>query len=281
MPQNTLRQILRLTIRDYAIFLLISAFLILCILSILAEVISSHDPLSQHLEDRLSKPDSTYYLGTDGLGRDIFSRVLHGIRTSLVIGFTSLAISSVLGVTIGIYCGMNEARIDLIVQRIIDVLLAFPFFLFALIFVVALGPSIISLAIAIGLGHIPIIARLSRANTILIKQSLYVEAAQMIGAEDIHIVRVHILPNSFIPILAQLPSNFANAIGTEAALSFFGLGIAKPIPSLGNMMSDGITNFIEVAPWITFFPAITLIVLILTFSAIIDKFQQHTTHLRR
>ena len=281
MPENTLRQILRLTLRDYAIFLLISAFLILCILSILAEVISSHDPLSQHLEDRLSKPDSTYYLGTDGLGRDIFSRVLHGIRTSLVIGFTSLAISSVLGVTIGIYCGMNEARIDLIVQRIIDVLLAFPFFLFALIFVVALGPSIISLAIAIGLGHIPIIARLSRANTILIKQSLYVEAAQMIGAEDIHIVRVHILPNSFIPILAQLPSNFANAIGTEAALSFFGLGIAKPIPSLGNMMSDGITNFIEVAPWITFFPAITLIVLILTFSAIIDKFQQHTTHLRR
>ena len=281
MPQNTLRQILRLTIRDYAIFLLISAFLILCILSILAEVISSHDPLSQHLEDRLSKPDSTYYLGTDGLGRDIFSRVLHGIRTSLVIGFTSLAISSVLGVTIGIYCGMNEGRIDLIVQRILDVLLAFPFFLFALIFVVALGPSIISLAIAIGLGHIPIIARLSRANTILIKQSLYVEAAQMIGAEDIHIVRVHILPNSFIPILAQLPSNFANAIGTEAALSFFGLGIAKPIPSLGNMMSDGITNFIEVAPWITFFPAITLIVLILTFSAIIDKFQQHTTHLRR
>ena len=281
MPENTLRQILRLTIRDYAIFLLISAFLILCILSILAEVISSHDPLSQHLEDRLSKPDSTYYLGTDGLGRDIFSRVLHGIRTSLVIGFTSLAISSVLGVTIGIYCGMNEGRIDLIVQRIIDVLLAFPFFLFALIFVVALGPSIISLAIAIGLGHIPIIARLSRANTILIKQSLYVEAAQMIGAEDIHIVRVHILPNSFIPILAQLPSNFANAIGTEAALSFFGLGIAKPIPSLGNMMSDGITNFIEVAPWITFFPAITLIVLILTFSAIIDKFQQHTTHLRR
>ena len=281
MPENTLRQILRLTLRDYAIFLLISAFLILCILSILAEVISSHDPLSQHLEDRLSKPDSTYYLGTDGLGRDIFSRVLHGIRTSLVIGFTSLAISSVLGVTICIYCGMNEARIDLIVQRIIDVLLAFPFFLFALIFVVALGPSIISLAIAIGLGHIPIIARLSRANTILIKQSLYVEAAQMIGAEDIHIVRVHILPNSFIPILAQLPSNFANAIGTEAALSFFGLGIAKPIPSLGNMMSDGITNFIEVAPWITFFPAITLIVLILTFSAIIDKFQQHTTHLRR
>ncbi|MQF99291.1 MAG: ABC transporter permease [SAR202 cluster bacterium] len=281
MPENTLRQILRLTLRDYAIFLLISAFLILCILSILAEVISSHDPLSQHLEDRLSKPDSTYYLGTDGLGRDIFSRVLHGIRTSLVIGFTSLAISSVLGVTIGIYCGMNEGRIDLTVQRIIDVLLAFPFFLFALIFVVALGPSIISLAIAIGLGHIPIIARLSRANTILIKQSLYVEAAQMIGAEDIHIVRVHILPNSFIPILAQLPSNFANAIGTEAALSFFGLGIAKPIPSLGNMMSDGITNFIEVAPWITFFPAITLIVLILTFSAIIDKFQQHTTHLRR
>ena len=281
MPENTLRQILRLTLRDYATFLLISAFLILCILSILAEVISSHDPLSQHLEDRLSKPDSTYYLGTDGLGRDIFSRVLHGIRTSLVIGFTSLAISSVLGVTIGIYCGMNEGRIDLIVQRIIDVLLAFPFFLFALIFVVALGPSIISLAIAIGLGHIPIIARLSRANTILIKQSLYVEAAQMIGAEDIHIVRVHILPNSFIPILAQLPSNFANAIGTEAALSFFGLGIAKPIPSLGNMMSDGITNFIEVAPWITFFPAITLIVLILTFSAIIDKFQQHTTHLRR
>ena len=281
MPENTLRQILRLTLRDYAIFLLISAFLILCILSILAEVISSHDPLSQHLEDRLSKPDSTYYLGTDGLGRDIFSRVLHGIRTSLVIGFTSLAISSVLGVTIGIYCGMNEGRIDLIVQRIIDVLLAFPFFLFALIFVVALGPSIISLAIAIGLGHIPIIARLSRANTILIKQSLYVEAAEMIGAEDIHIVRVHILPNSFIPILAQLPSNFANAIGTEAALSFFGLGIAKPIPSLGNMMSDGITNFIEVAPWITFFPAITLIVLILTFSAIIDKFQQHTTHLRR
>ena len=281
MPENTLRQILRLTLRDYAIFLLISAFLILCILSILAEAVSGHDPLSQHLEDRLSKPDSTYYLGTDGLGRDIFSRVLHGIRTSLVIGFTSLAISSVLGVTIGIYCGMNEGRIDLIVQRIIDVLLAFPFFLFALIFVVALGPSIISLAIAIGLGHIPIIARLSRANTILIKQSLYVEAAQMIGAEDIHIVRVHILPNSFIPILAQLPSNFANAIGTEAALSFFGLGIAKPIPSLGNMMSDGITNFIEVAPWITFFPAITLIVLILTFSAIIDKFQQHTTHLRR
>lgn len=281
MFENILKHILRVTFKDYGTFILIAAFLIICFLSILAQVFSPHDPLFQNLEDRLSKPNSIYYLGTDGLGRDIFSRVLHGTRTSLTIGFGSIAISSAIGMLIGIYCGLNEGKIDLIVQRAMDVFLALPFFLFALIFVVALGPSIISLAIALGLVHIPIIARLSRANTILIKRSLYIDAAQMIGAKDFHIIKTHILPNSLIPLLAQLPSNFASAIGTEAALSFFGLGIAKPIPSLGNMMSDGITNFIEVAPWITLFPAITLIVMILTFSAIIDKIQQYTTHLQR
>ena len=219
--EDILKRILRVTSKDYSTFILISAFLLICIVSVLAQVFSNHDPLFQNLEDRLSKPNSIYYLGTDGLGRDIFSRALHATRTSLAIGFTSIGISSTIGMIIGIYCGLNEGRIDLIVQRFIDVFLAVPFFLFAIIFVVALGPSIVSVAIAIGLGHIPIIARLSRANTILIKRSLYIDAAQMIGAKDLHIVKVHILPNSLTPILSQLPSNFASAIGTEAALSFF------------------------------------------------------------
>ena len=143
MFENILKHILRVTFKDYGTFILISIFLIICILSILAQVFSPHDPLFQNLEDRLSKPNSIYYLGTDGLGRDIFSRVLHGTRTSLTIGFGSIAISSTLGMLIGIYCGLNEGKTDLIVQRAMDVFLALPFFLFALIFVVALGLSLI------------------------------------------------------------------------------------------------------------------------------------------
>ncbi len=281
MLKRFLDYMMRVTLKDYASFLLTSTFLIICILSILAPIFSNHDPLFQNLEDRLSRPGSIYYLGTDGLGRDIFSRILHACRNSLAIGFISIIMSCLSGVTIGIYCGLNQGKTDLLVQRLMEVFLAFPFFLFALIFVVSLGPSITSLSIAIGLGHMPIIARLSRANTIMVRRSLYIDASYMIGAKDIHILKAHVLPNTLIPVLAQLPSTFASAIGTEAALSFFGLGIAKPTPSLGNMMADGLTNFVEVAPWITLFPAITLVVMILTFSGIIDKIQQYNTLFQR
>lgn len=244
---------------------------ILLLFIFLAGVFANHDPLHQYLDTRLTPPGHAHYFGTDHLGRDVFSRTLHGGRHSLTIGSISIIISSVFGIIIGVFSGFHGGILDLILQRTMDVLLAFPFFVLVLIFVVAFGPSSTSLAVAIAIGQVPIIARLSRAHTLVIKNSTYVQAARTIGASDFQIIARHILPNSFNPILAQMPGNFGGAIGAEATLSFFGLGIPPPNPSWGNMMADGLSGFVEIAPWITLFPGSLLVVTVMAFALLSDK----------
>ena len=199
-------------------------------LALLADVIATHDPLAQDVDQRLKPPGADHYFGTDGFGRDVFSRVIHGARVSLSVGFLSVIMAAAAGISIGTISAYRGGKLDLLVQRVVDVLLGFPFLVLALIMVVAMGSSLTSVTIAIALAQAPQVARLSRASALPIKEETYVEAARGIGTRDFRIIWRHVLPNSFPPVLAQVTGYFGAAVAAETALSFLGLGYLHRTP---------------------------------------------------
>ncbi len=227
-------------------------------LALLADVVAPYDPLAQNVDLRLRPPGSEHYFGTDGFGRDVFSRVIHGARMSLFVGVLSVSISAVVGISVGTFSAYWGGKLDLLVQRGVDVLLGFPFLVLAFIMVVAMGPSPISLAIAIALALAPQVARLSRASALSVKEEPYVEAARASGAGIFRIIRKQVLANSFPPVLAQVTGYFGAAVSAETALSFLGLGVPPPYPSWGRMLQEGARYYFETAPWATLFPGMAL-----------------------
>ena len=234
----------------------ITALLLVISAALLADVVATHDPLVQDVSQRLKPPGAEHYFGTDGFGRDIFSRVVHGARVSLLVGFAAVVMAAVPGISIGALSAYWGGKPDLLIQRIIDVLLGFPILVLALIMAVALGPSTIAVAIAIALALAPQIARLARASVLSIKGDTYVEAARAVGAGPFRIIWRHLLPNSFPPVLAQVTGYFGAAVVAETALSFIGLGVPPPFPSWGRMLQEGARQYFEAAPWATIFPGL-------------------------
>lgn len=262
------------------------AVLLLIVMSaLLADVVSTHDPLAQDIDQRLRPPGVGHFFGTDGFGRDIFSRVVHGARGALSVGLLAVGMAAIAGVSIGTASAYRVGAFDLLVQRVIDVLLGFPHLALALIMVVALGPSQESVAGAIALGLAPQIARLSRGSALSIKGESYVEAARAIGAGGYSIVWRHILPNSFPPVLAQVTGYFGVAVVAETALSFLGLGVPAPFPSWGRMLQEGARQYFEAAPWATIFPGMALSLTVLSSAIVGDALRdlmdpRHTLSLR-
>ena len=250
--------------------LAISALLLIAVAALLADVIATHDPLAQDESQRLKAPGAGHYFGTDGFGRDVFSRVVHGARSSLSVAFLAVGVAAIAGTSIGMFSAYWASKLDLLIQRLIDVLLGFPFLVLALIMVVALGPSRVSVAAAIALSLTPQVARLARASALSIKREAYVEAARVAGAGPYRIVWRHLLPNSFPPILAQLTGYFGIAIVAEAALSFLGLGVPPPLPSWGRMLEEGVRQYFEAAPWATVFPGLALSATVLSSALLGD-----------
>jgi peptide/nickel transport system permease protein len=226
--------------------------------ALMADFVAPHDPLAQNAAEILRPPGLDHYFGTDGAGRDIFSRVVHGSRVSLYVGFLTMGMTSVVGSFVGTVSAYRGGTFDLIVQRVIDVLLGFPFLVLALLVVVALGSSPTSVAIAIALAQAPQVARLSRATALSINEEPYVEAARAIGASSYRIIWRHLLANSFPPVLAQVTGYFGAAVVAETALSFLGLGVPPPFPSWGRMLQEAVRQYFEVAPWATIFPGLAL-----------------------
>ena len=246
------------------------AILLIVIVALAADVVATHDPLAQDLALRLEPPGLDSYFGTDGFGRDIFSRVVHGARVSLYVGLLAVSMASVVGVSVGTVSAYWGGKTDLLVQRVIDVLLGFPFLVLALIMVVALGTSPTSVAFAIALALAPQVARLSRASALSIREESYVEAARAIGAGSHRIIWRHLLPNSFPPVLAQVTGYFGAAVVAETALSFLGLGVPPPFPSWGRMLQEGVRQYFEAAPWATIFPGLALSLTVLSAALIGD-----------
>ncbi len=192
-------------------------------------------------------PSTKYIFGTDEIGRDIFTRILFASRVSMLVGLISTMIGLLVGVTLGLISGYYGGKIDTFINRSLDALLAFPSIILALAVMAMLGPNIYNAMIAIGVVSIPIFARITRNNVLSIKEKEFVEASRSMGAGDGRIMSLVILPNCLSPLLVQFSLTFATAVLTEAALSFLGLGVQPPTPSLGSMLNAG-KNFLSQAP---------------------------------
>ncbi|GEL76004.1 ABC transporter permease [Tenuibacillus multivorans] len=239
------------------------------ILGIIAPFITGYGYDEQFLKDRLTPPNSDYWLGTDDVGRDIFTRIAYGARISLAVGFFAIVGALIFGTFLGIVSGYFGKWIDMLISRIFDILLAFPSILLAIAVVAILGPSLQNALIAIAIINIPIFGRLVRSKVISLREEEYILAAKAQGLKNGRIIFNHILPNSLAPIIVQATLGFGTAILEAAALGFLGLGAQPPNPEWGKMLADS-RDFIQLAPWTLIFPGISIMLVVLGFNLIGD-----------
>ena len=237
--------------------------------AVFAPLLATHNPIQNNLTMRLQGPSSTHWLGTDALGRDLFSRMLYGSRISLNIGLISVAIGVAVGVPIGAISGFYGGKLDIFTQRIIDIMIAFPGILLAIIVVTVLGVGVQNVMIATGIASVPIYARLVRGSVLAAKEQSYVEAARAAGLGDASIVFRHILPNCLAPIIVQSTFQIATSILWAAGLGFLGLGAQAPMPEWGAILSDG-RAYIRTAHHLTTYPGLAILFMVLGFNLLGD-----------
>ena len=252
---------------------------VLCLVVVLAAVlapwISPFDPTDQAIMDRLQPPGGNYLFGTDSFGRDVLSRILWGARISLIVAVTSIAAAIMVGGTIGMVSGYVGGRTDLFIMQCMDVLLSFPSLILGLIVVALLGPDLVNLVFAIALTAIAPFARIARAPVLSLKERAFVEAGRALGFSHIRILFVHILPNILSEVLVMGSLWMATAVRTEASLSFIGLGVKPPTATWGGMMREGFENILD-APWLSVWPGIAILVLVLGLNMVGDGLRDAT-----
>lgn len=237
--------------------------------AIFAGAISPYDPVEQNYLALAEAPSLAHPLGTDDLGRDMLSRVIFGTRISLQVGIIAVGIAVTLGVVLGLVAGYLGGLIDDVIMRFVDAVQAFPGLILALALAAALGPGIRNVMIAIGFVSMPAIARLTRGQTLSVREREFVAAAQVSGASPVIVIFRHIWPNVTAPIIVQATLLIATAIVTEASLSFLGVGVQPPTPSWGAMLRTG-SQYLEVAPWIGIAPGVAIFLTVLAFNVIGD-----------
>lgn len=237
--------------------------------AIFAPQLAPYDPIEQSFSDQLLGPSIVHPFGTDEFGRDIFSRVIHGARIALVVGVVADGIAAALGVMLGVVSGYFGGRTDAWLMRIVDVMLAFPYLLLAMIVVAILGPSLVNAMIAIGVVYTPQFARVVRAAVLQIKEEDFVEAARAVGAGWLHILARSVLPNILSPIIVMATLTVGFMIVETAGLSFLGLGASPPTPEWGSMLATG-RSFMLTAPWIATFPGLAILITVIGFNLIGD-----------
>ncbi len=242
--------------------------LIIILLALFAPLIAG-DPLAQNLSERLQAPNPNHFLGTDQLGRDVFSRVLQGARISLRLGLIVVSLSLFVGSLVGLTAGILGGLWDDLLMRITDIFLAFPALILAMAISAALGPNLNNVMIAVAAVSWPSYARLLRAQVLALKHVEFVDAARSLGATQTRIALRHLLPNSVTPLMVQASFDIGSAILTAAGLSFIGFGAQPPIPEWGAMVSET-RNFINEAPWASSSPAIAILLTVLAFNLLGD-----------
>ena len=233
--------------------------------SLLAPWIAPYDPNAIDLTQVLAGPSAAHPFGTDQLGRDVLSRMIWGARISLKVGFIATGIAILIGAILGAVSGYYGRWVDAVIMRFVDVMLCFPTFFLILAVIAILEPSIWNIMIVIGLTSWTGITRLVRADFISLRERDFVLAARVIGAGDLRIIFVHILPNAMASILVAATLGVAGAILTESALSFLGIGVQPPTPSWGNILTAGKDN-IDIAWWLSFYPGLAILITVLGYN---------------
>lgn len=247
-----------------------AVFLAIVILAaLLADVISPYSPYEQNLRQRLQGPSAQHWLGTDQFGRDILTRIIYGARISLTVGLVSVGIAVVLGGTMGLAAGFYGGKVENLLMRLTDVLLALPGFLLALAIVATLGPSMTNVMLAVGIAYTPGFARVMRSAVMAAREYEYVTAARAAGASDLRIMFYHLLPNCLSPLIVQATLAMAGAIMSTAGLSFLGLGAQPPTPEWGSMLNSA-RPFIRTAPHALSFPGLAIMLTVLSLNLLGD-----------
>ncbi|MBW1971605.1 MAG: ABC transporter permease [Deltaproteobacteria bacterium] len=234
-------------------------------IAIIAPKIAPYDPGQINVEEKLIAPCSRHLLGTDNLGRDLFSRMLYGSRISLSVGFIAVGISIIIGILVGSISGYFGGWIDIILMRFVDIMMCFPSFFLVLTVIALLGPNIVNVMIVIGVTSWMGTARFVRAEFLSLKERDFLYAARAMGASDTRIIFRHLLPNAMAPVLVTATLGVATAILTEAGLSFLGIGVQPPTPSWGNILTEG-RIYIFDAWWLTLFPGFAILITVLAFN---------------
>jgi len=238
------------------------------LLAVLAPLIAPYSPSKLSIVNRLKPPSATWFFGTDEFGRDVFSRTIYAGQLSLLVGAAATALAATVGITLGLVAGFFR-KADGIVSRIIDAMMAFPDILLAIALVAALGPSLATVIIALGVVYAPRLARVVRASTLVIRELPYVEAARALGVPTWRIMTRHVLRNLVSPILVQATFIFAYAMLAEAGLSFLGVGVSPEIPTWGTMIAAG-RQYVSQADWMTIFPGFAIILTVLSLQLVGD-----------
>lgn len=241
---------------------------IFVLLALLAPWVAPYSPSKLSIVNRLKPPSDIFWFGTDEFGRDVFSRTIYAGRLSLLVGAAVVALSALIGVTLGLLAGFFQ-KLDTPIARLIDAMMAFPDILLAIALVAALGPSLVTVIFALAIVYSPRLARIVRASTLVIRELPYVEAAKALGISTFHIMTRHVLRNLMSPILVQGTFLFASAMLAEAGLSFLGLGVSPEIPTWGTMIAAG-RQYIGQADWMTYFPGFAIIAWVLSLQMVGD-----------
>ncbi|MDP8921660.1 MAG: ABC transporter permease [Chloroflexota bacterium] len=245
--------------------------LLMLLVALLAPIVAPYDPLETSFLDQLEPPSAEHILGTDPFGRDVFSRILYGSRTALLVGFTASIVGCSLGAALGLIGAYFGGWTDLLLERVMDVLISFPVIILAVAVVAALGTGIVNVIIAITLPIVPRVARVIRASGLTLREMQYIEAARCVGVGDFRIVFRHMLPNVVAPYLILLSAFLGQAILAEASLSFLGLGVAEPTPAWGLMLRGAGVQFLEQAPWLALAPGLAISSAVFAFNLLGDS----------
>src|SRR5262245_25266550 len=232
--------------------------LVMLLTALFANILQTHDPIATDATYTLGAPSVEHWLGTDHLGRDIYSRIVHGARVSLVVGGASTLLASALGGIIGLLSGYVGGKTDLVTQRILDILQGLPLLVLALVMSAALGPALHNVVIAISIPIIPRAARVIRSSVLSIREMQYVEAARSLGISHLRVAFRHILPNTIGPFIVLCTAQLGSAILVEATLSYLGLGVPEPYPSWGRMLSVSAAEYAQKAPHLVLFPGVAI-----------------------
>jgi peptide/nickel transport system permease protein len=244
--------------------------------AVFAEYVAPHEPNRQRLMARFKPPfwaeggSMTYPLGTDNVGRDIWSRIIHGSRISLIVGVCAVGVSMLIGVTLGLVSGFWGGRIDAMIMALVDIMLAFPQLILAFAMVAVLGPGIGNIILVLGITGWERYARVVRAEVLALREREFVQAARAVGVANVKIVFGHIMPNTFSSVIVMATLQTAQAILAEAALSFLGLGTGRTYPSWGQMISLG-RDYISIAWWLSTFPGLAILLTVLAINLVGDR----------
>ncbi len=240
-------------------------FLLIVAVAAAAPRLAPDNPIGLNVSESLEPPGAHHWLGTDQFGRDILSRIIYGARVSVAMGFVAVAISVAGGSILGLLSGYYGGNVDMAIMRVVDVMLAFPGILLALVIIAVLGPNLGSAMVAVGISGMPVFIRVVRGSALAVRELQYVEAARVAGCGDVRIIFRHVLPNVLAPVIVLVTHGIPGAIISGAALSYLGLGIRPPTPDWGAMLSEG-RSFMSTAWWLSTFPGLAIVTIVLAIN---------------